>query len=170
MNLWVMGFLLTGLVVCAVVCVTIRNLLKAAIALSVMSAILAIIMFLLEAPLAGVFELSVCAGLVTVVFISAISMTRLHSKEDLAEREKERRWRFSLLPVCLALALTGILFWIWPHLSNLIPNVATPIGAATEQEFFWDERQADILGQIVVVLVGVFGVLIFFKEKEREGE
>ena len=39
--------------------------------------------------------------------------------------------------------------------------------AEAVSDFFWNRRQADILGQIAVVLVGVFGVLIFFKEEER---
>ena len=87
MNLLVMIFLLVGLVISAMVCIMIRNLLKACISLAVVSAILSLIMFLLGAPLAAVFELSVCAGLITVVFISAVSMTRVRSKEEIAEKE-----------------------------------------------------------------------------------
>ena len=51
------------------------NLLRAAIALGVGSATLAVIFFLLDAPYAGGFELSVGAGLVSVLFIVAISLS-----------------------------------------------------------------------------------------------
>ncbi len=168
LNLTVMILLLAGLVVSAMVCIMIRDLLKASIALAVVSAILAIILFLLDAPLAAVFELSVCAGLITVVFISAISMTRLRSKEEVAQMEKERRKRFALLPVILIVLLAGALFAIWPHLNALIPYNAAPLSSATEQNFFWNERQVDLLGQIIIILAGVYGVLIFFKERDAK--
>lgn len=167
MSIPVMSILLAGLVVSAAVCAIIRNLLKASIALAAVSAILAVIMFLMDAPLAGAFELSVCAGLITVVFISAISMTRLHTKAEEAELEHRRHRRFILLPVLLCAALAGALWLLWPQLGALLAQSAPPASAEAVSDFFWNRRQADILGQIAVVLVGVFGVLIFFKEEER---
>ncbi len=167
MNLTVMILLLAGLVVSATVCIILRDLLKASIALAVVSAILSVIMFLLNAPLAAVFELSVCAGLITVVFISAISMTRLRSKEEIAQMQKERRRRFVWLPVILIVLLAAALFAIWPHLDALIPYAA-PMSAVTEQNFFWNKRQVDLLGQIIIILAGVYGVLIFFKESDAK--
>lgn len=167
MNTTVMVILLVGLVASAVICILIRNLLKASIALAVMSAILSIIMFLLDAPLAAVFELSVCAGLITVVFISAISMTRVSSKEELAEKERKRRKRFFALPVVLIVVLAGALIFLWPRMNEFLPYAVVPDGAnETVQDFMWNKRQGDLLGQIVIVLAGVSGVLIFFKESD----
>jgi len=167
-NLTVMILLLAGLVVSAVVCIIIRDLLKASIAQAVVSAILSIIMFLLGASLAAVFELSVCAGLITVVFISAISMTRIRSKEENAKVGKARRKRFALLPVILIVLLAGALLVIWPHPNALITYAAAPISTDTVQDIFWNKRQVDLLGQIIIILAGVFGVLIFFKESETK--
>lgn len=59
----------------AVVAVLSRNLLRAAVALGAGSAALASLFFLLNAPYAGGFELSVGAGLISVLFIVAISLT-----------------------------------------------------------------------------------------------
>ncbi|HDQ70887.1 MAG TPA: DUF4040 domain-containing protein [Chloroflexi bacterium] len=59
----------------AVTAVLSENLLRAAVALGVGSASLATIFFLLDAPYAGGFELSVGAGLISVLFIIAISLT-----------------------------------------------------------------------------------------------
>jgi NADH-quinone oxidoreductase subunit J len=59
----------------AIVAVLSRNLLSAAVALGVGSAALATMFFLLNAPYAGGFELSVGAGLISVLFIIAISLT-----------------------------------------------------------------------------------------------
>ena len=59
----------------AITAVFSRNLLRAAVALGVSSAALATLFFLLNAPYAGGFELSVGAGLISVLFIIAISLT-----------------------------------------------------------------------------------------------
>lgn len=61
----------------ATVAVLSRNLLWAAVALGVGSASLATIFFLLDAPYAGSFELSIGAGLISVLFIVAISLTEI---------------------------------------------------------------------------------------------
>ena len=52
-----------------------KNLVRAAVALGVGSAALAMLYFMLDAPYAGGFELSVGAGLISVLFIVAISLT-----------------------------------------------------------------------------------------------
>jgi NADH-quinone oxidoreductase subunit J len=58
------------------VAIELRDLIKSAIALGIASALLAAIFFILDAPFAAVFELSVCAGLVTVLLLSAVSMLK----------------------------------------------------------------------------------------------
>jgi NADH:ubiquinone oxidoreductase subunit 6 (chain J) len=168
MNLTVMVLLLLGLVISAVLCVVMQNLLKASIALAITSAILAVIMFLLGAELAAVFELSVCAGLITVVFISAISMTRIRTKEEITAEEKKRHKRFIWLPVLMVVLLAAALFLLWPRLNTLIPQDAVNANLVSAQDAIWEERQQDMLGQIIIVLAGVFGVLIFFKERDKE--
>jgi len=59
----------------AIVAVLSKNLLRSAVALGIGSAALATIFFLLDAPYAGGFELSVGAGLISILFIIAISLT-----------------------------------------------------------------------------------------------
>ena len=59
----------------AITAVLSKDLLRAAVALGVGSAALATLFFLLNAPYAGGFELSVGAGLISVLFIIAISLT-----------------------------------------------------------------------------------------------
>lgn len=51
------------------------RLLYAAVALGLSSCLLAIIFFNLDAPFAGGFELSIGAGLISLLFIMAISLT-----------------------------------------------------------------------------------------------
>ena len=52
-----------------------RRLLYAAVALGLSSCFLAIIFFNLDAPFAGGFELSIGAGLISLLFIMAVSLT-----------------------------------------------------------------------------------------------
>lgn len=63
------------------VAIEVKDLIKASISLGVASAVLAAIFFILDAPFAAVFELSVCAGLVTVLLLSAVNMT-VEKEED----------------------------------------------------------------------------------------
>src|SRR5512136_3130404 len=68
--------LLIGLVIFSVLAIVLKDLLKSAISLAVASLLLGIIFFRMNAPYAGVFEISVVAGLITVLFILTIALTR----------------------------------------------------------------------------------------------
>ncbi len=81
--------------------VMIRDLLKAAVSLAALSAVLTVILFMLKAPLAAVFELSVCAGLITVVFVSTISMTKLRTKEQIRAAQRRAPQAFQASCRCL---------------------------------------------------------------------
>jgi uncharacterized MnhB-related membrane protein len=63
-------FLLTSILVLIA-----KNLILIITAIGLGSAILAVIFFIFEAPFAGAFELSVGAGLISVLFIIATSVT-----------------------------------------------------------------------------------------------
>ena len=63
-----------------------RRLMRAAIALAAASVMLSLVMYQLEMFWAAVFELSVCAGLITVVLISASSLTS-RDEQDAAAAE-----------------------------------------------------------------------------------
>ena len=66
--------LVAAVVAGAVVAVLSESLIRAAVALGAGSAALAMLFFMLDAPYAGGFELSVGAGLISILFIIAISL------------------------------------------------------------------------------------------------
>jgi NADH:ubiquinone oxidoreductase subunit 6 (subunit J) len=140
------------------------RLLWSAIGLAVTSAIVAIIMFRFDASLAGVFELSVCAGLIPAIFISAISLTRRLTSDDLAERRRQKRRRYGLLPILVILAAVGLCQ------IHLVLNLATPVPAAETdvRNVLWHMRTIDLVGQITVLLAGAFGVVVLLKEPKRD--
>jgi uncharacterized MnhB-related membrane protein len=57
-----------------IIAIELKDLVKATIALGIGSALLASVFYILNAPYAAVFELSVAAGLVTILLLSAIGM------------------------------------------------------------------------------------------------
>ena len=75
MDMFAFVAVLTGSLASAVAAVLQENLLHAAIALGLGSVLMAIAFFLLDAPYAGGFELSVGAGLISVLFVIAITLT-----------------------------------------------------------------------------------------------
>lgn len=74
-NLISYGILVCVIIASAVTASRARHLIRAAVALGIGSAALAMVFFMLDAPYAGGFELSVGAGLISVLFIVAISLT-----------------------------------------------------------------------------------------------
>jgi NADH:ubiquinone oxidoreductase subunit 6 (subunit J) len=150
------------LVVSALLVVLIRNLLKAAISLAAMSVVLAIVMFVLNSPVAAVFELSICAGLITAIFVSVITLTKPATIEEQKIKSKERRTRYILLPILVVLIAVGLML-AWPSIQLNIASIST--GDLSLQANLWNVRQLDLLGQIIIILAGVFGVVVLFKDR-----
>lgn len=166
-----MAFLLVLFVLAAIWAVMAPRLLIAAIGLAATSVVLSIVIFMLGAPWAAVMELSVCAGLITVVFVSAISLTSPMSKAEEREFAKKKFWRFAPMPVIVA--ALGALLWLWlghgPEPASLA--AALPVDGEV-REVLWNQRPLDLVGQIAVILTGIFGVVVLFKHlmPHREDE
>ncbi|MCM8790249.1 MAG: hypothetical protein NC938_00910 [Candidatus Omnitrophica bacterium] len=142
-----------------------RSLLKAAIGLAVTSAIITILMFRLDSPLAAVFELSVCAGLMTVVFVSTISLTRPLAHKEIVELSRERHKRFGYLPLLLILVAVVLTF------VKIRNNIAAPpaVGASIDvRQVMWNMRPLDMFGQIIIIIIGALGVVVLFEERKKD--
>lgn len=141
-----------------------KRTIHAAIFLAIVSVILSAIMFDAHAPWAGVFELSVCAGLITVLFASTASMV---GRGDSYARSEHKYFRF--LP--LALVVFGILLWLFGGALThvLIPN-NNPGGMATMTvgDIIWKFRLNDLLGQLCIFVAGVLAVRTMLGEGSDE--
>ena len=152
------------LLVPAILAAFAMDLLRAAIALLVSSFGLAIIMFNLGAPLAGAFELSVGAGLITILFVNTISLTRLITEEEMLERTKDHYKRFAFLPA-LAILIGVLMFHyqdFWASGLSFVRQAETE----TVGEILWKFRGLDLIGQIIILFVGVYGVAILFRRRK----
>ena len=152
--------LLLGLMLAAAVwAILTADLLRSAIGLAATSAILTLLLFRTGMPLAGVFELSVCAGLITVVFISTISLTKPATDAEAREAGLKRWKRYVFLPLVLIGA-----GWLLCFKGLTLGPAAVP-KAVDVREILWVVRRFDLVGQILVILAGVFGVVVLFKAK-----
>ncbi len=75
------GLALIAAVVLAVLAVHLRDVLKGAIALALMSAVLAAVFYGMGATFAAMFELSVCAGFITVLLLAVIALTEARNEQ-----------------------------------------------------------------------------------------
>jgi NADH-quinone oxidoreductase subunit J len=154
--------ILTALVLAGLWTVMTRSLLRSAIGLALVSAILTMAMFRLHSPLAAVFELSVCTGLISVLFVSTISLTQSRTREEIVKDTKDRITRYWYLPVIIV--LLGI--WFTFININLTVNLPGPEKIIDVRYELWNMRPLDIIGQIIIILAGAFGVVLLFKERK----
>ncbi|MEI6578666.1 MAG: hypothetical protein WCN92_04300 [Eubacteriales bacterium] len=95
-------------------------------------------------------------------------MTNIKSKEEIEEQKKERKKKFLLFPVFLIILAAAILALMWPYIVDFSRSYIIPVFTGNVRDILWNNRQIDLLGQIIIILAGVFGVIIFFKESVEE--
>jgi len=155
--------ILIGMLICAAMAVRTQRLLISALWLAGASALVALWMYLLGAPEIAVIELSVGAGLVTVLFVFAINIA---GEGGISGKEILPRWvSWGLLIVSI-----GLLAWF-----SLTGGFPAP-GASDGQLFkvnFWESRSVDVLLQIVIIFAGALGILGLLAEAKphtKKGE
>lgn len=140
--------LIIGAVVSAVQSVRATRLISSSLWLAGVSALVALLLYLLGATAVAVIELSVGAGLVTVLFVFAISM----AGEDVQTLP-------SVVPRPLGWVLTigsaALLAWML----LLAGEPATAVAEVGLTEMIWEQRGIDMLLQIVLIFAGVMGML-----------
>jgi NADH:ubiquinone oxidoreductase subunit 6 (subunit J) len=152
--------LLIALVIFSVLAIVLKDLLRSAISLAVSSLLLGIVFFRMNAPYAGVFEISVVAGLITVLFILTIALTKAG---DEVRESRLVNWVFPVVFVAFividALVMKGLM--------GKIPALAAGAESGTFGDVLWRGRTLDLVGQIAVILAGVFAVLALFRKREK---
>jgi NADH-quinone oxidoreductase subunit J len=157
-------FLVAAMILCSLAAVMAKRIMNAAIFLALVSIILATIMFAANAPWAGAFELSVCAGLITVLFASTASMVGRGG--SYAKRETKI---FRFLPP--ALIIFGIIIWfcggfftpLFANVYNTGENSLTTVG-----DIIWKLRTPDLIGQLCIFVAGVLTVRTMLGEGNDE--
>lgn len=138
-----------GLLVCAVQAIRAKRLLISALWLAGTSALVALEMYILGAPEVAVIELSVGAGLVTILFVFAINIAgeEVMSALPVVPRPLARM---------LVLGAVALLAWMNRDVLGMQMVVADPMYFKT---VLWENRLLDVLLQIALMFAGVLGVL-----------
>jgi len=155
--------LLVALLLGGIAAVMLPRILSAIIAFAVTSVVLTIVMFRLNAPLAAVFELSISAGLIPVIFVTTITLTRRLTNAEFQQRTKIHLGRFWFLPVLLAVLAFVLAKMTIPADFNAVP----PAPDTNPADLLWNVRRLDLIGQIVLLLTGALGVAALFKEAKK---
>lgn len=142
------ALIVIGAIFCGIQAFRAQRLISAAIWLAIVSALTALLLYLMGAPEVAVIELSVGAGLVTVLMVFAISMAGEEELNLPTIVPKPLAW-------LLVLGSAGLLIWMALPVSAGEP-VMTEI---TFAQRLWEQRVMDVLLQVVLIFAGILGVL-----------
>lgn len=145
-------------IVCALQAITANRLLGSAIWLAATSAMVSILLYLLGAQEVAVIELSVGAGLVTVLFVIAINITGDEEISTKALIPGPIAWVIILMPLVILGFLT-------------LPSFQVPLLEAQDPVFstvLWQDRSPDLFLQLVLIFTGVLGVLGLLAESKTK--
>lgn len=156
-----------GILACAVLAVREKRLLVSALWLALTSALVSWMMYRLGAAEIAAVELSVGAGLVTVLFVFAINIA---GDEPIPSE--------SLVPRPLAWVVVALIVLLlgWIILPAL--RTETYISAISQQgglltrfrEVLWQDRGPDVLLQVVLIFAGVLAVVGLISKDDQPDE
>jgi uncharacterized MnhB-related membrane protein len=152
--------LAAGILVCAVLSIRAKRLLISAIWLALTSALVSVLIFILGAPHIAVIELSVGAGLVTVLFVFAINI----AGEEITDLKTVIPLPVAIAGVIIAVGLIITLILRAIGLIQFTPSDAIP------SAILWEDRYLDILLQIVLIFSGVLGVIGLLAANKPESQ
>ncbi|OGS17611.1 MAG: hypothetical protein A2219_01220 [Elusimicrobia bacterium RIFOXYA2_FULL_50_26] len=151
-----MIYLTMGLMlVFALLAIFLKDILLSVLSLAAVSTLLSIAFFQFGAPVAGALELSVGAGLITVLVVLTISF--IQQKKEIPHK---RTITWALFSFIAAAAAAGMFMVFTP---KAVVNVLTESPWREVGEIFWKVRSFDILPQALVILSAAFGVLALLR-------
>lgn len=135
-----------------------RRLLNVTIWLALTSATVAALLYLLGAPEVAVMELSVGAGLVTVLFVYAFSIVGEVTFDQSTRLPRPLIWGLSV-------AIAFLLGWF------VLPLAPQPVAAGGSfAQMLWQQRGLDVIAQVILIFSGVMGLLGLLSETNTIGK
>ena len=133
-------FLIVATALCAFMAIRARHLIVAALWLAGASALVSIALYVSGAHFAAVIELSVGAGLVTVLFVFAISIAG-----DDAIRARE------FIPNSLAIGLVLVFLALFGWMVLPLDTAKAVTDSVPFADVMWHDRAADTLAQLILI-------------------
>jgi len=148
------GLFMLGAIFCAYRAIVAKRILTATIYLACISALTSAVLYLLGAAQVAVMELSVGAGLVTVLLVYALSVVGDDAMDPA-----------SVIPKPLAFALVGLTAVVFGAMAYPVIPAYFERGSLTLAVSLWQTRVLDVWIQIALIFSGVLGVLGLLSEK-----
>lgn len=145
---------LLGAIICAYRAIVAKRILTATIYLACISALTSGVLYLLGAPQVAVMELSVGAGLVTVLLVYALSVVG----DDAMDPP-------SVIPKPLAFALVAVITAALGWMAFPAIQTAVDTGSLSLAVVLWQNRVLDVWIQVALIFSGVMGVLGLLSEQ-----
>ncbi len=153
-----------ALILCAVQAVSAKKLLASALWLAGCSAMVALLLYRLGAPEIAVIELSVGAGLITILFVFAINIA---GDEQIASMPFVPPFVAWLL---IALSFGALIYLNLPLLNSVFPALSGSVPSDATASI-WNQRWLDTALQIALIFCGVLGVLSLIQDTvQKENE
>ena len=145
------------LLIFAIQAIRARALITSALWLAGVSALSSVLFYSYGAHLVAVIELSVGAGLVTVLFVFAINI----AGDDAIQAQSVPPWTLVTALVALFVLLLG-----WFVLGVPVVAPVSPVAEAPLSVILWQARGLDLMVQVVLIFSGVLGLLGLLAEAE----
>lgn len=148
------GLFLLGAIVCAYRAIVTTRILSATIYLACISALVSAVLYLLGATQVAVMELSVGAGLVTVLLVYAVSVVGDDAHDPASVISKPLAF---VMVAAVTILLAAMVF---PAVEKNFSTSALVLSIS-----LWKNRVLDVWIQIALIFSGVMGVLGLLSEK-----
>src|SRR5512144_2892503 len=134
------GLFLLGAIVCAYRAIVAKRILSATIYLACISALVSAVLYLMGAAQVAVMELSVGAGLVTVLLVYAVSVVG----DDALDPA-------SVIPKPLAFVLVGVVTILIGFMAFPALQTTAAVGESELANALWENRVLDVWVQIALI-------------------
>lgn len=145
---------LVGVIFCAYRAIASKRILSATLYLAGVSALISAVIYKLGAAQVAVIELSVGAGLVTVLLVYALNVVGDDALDPSSIISKPLALSFVIL-------LVAMLGWMVYESWIALPSM----GAIVLADVLWQQRVLDVWVQIALIFSGVMGVLGLLSEQ-----
>jgi uncharacterized MnhB-related membrane protein len=142
---------------CAYRAITSSFLLPSALYLACVSALTSVILYMLGAFEVAVIELSVGAGLVTVLLVYVLAMIGDDTFDPL-----------SIIPKPLAFSLVAAIALLAAWMAYPLVNLPAANGEVLLAGVLWKQRALDVWVQVALIFSGVLGVLGLLSEQAQK--
>ncbi len=149
-----------AIILSAILAVILRNPLLSVFSLATVSMFLAILFYQLGAPVAGAFELSVGAGLITILIV--LTLTFIQPKSD-------KSTQAPILLIIIGSVITLLFFvvfmyWLPQETTSAATGAGNWLGVG---EVLWKTRSFDLFPVALVIFAAVFGILALLRKQKE---